>query len=694
MSRLRRRRKDGKFSLATILRFGIQAVRSIQAVHEVGFLHRDIKVWHTRDMCGGKGRDDGGTWCGCVAVRTRSHAPVAACCLGRQPSNFVIGSNRNTLHGSQTGATCPSDAGGALELSLMSPSKICIIDFGLARAFRDRATGAVLPSRGHIKGFRGTPRYASVHVHREEDLSRRDDLWSLFYILVEFCTGDLPWGSKRDKDEIGALKEKYMSLRLLKTGAPGDCPSCLVPFMQHLYSLSFESKPNYAYLIELLQHKLRKMGYGSCEGDGAADAQGDDAPFDWEDTSTLSTMDASIDATAAPAAAQAQTQPQALRSPGQPGFDVDALPSPMPVYSDADGGADVQAEASPGVGAQDLQQQRHALDVEYAPRTPTELELELDPDPQLLDQHVPQLPFGSGSFSFSVFGGGGGAGGGVGGALPSDSCSSLSAALAPQAAASASSSAAALQPCAALPGTSPFAPTDALPLASPVALLQPLPVAVAAAIAGAPFPASPGRAHAHSASVGSALALSPSSFAPGVPAGAPAPASASAFGSLPLAQPIPVPDTVILSPRRAHARSVSQHAAPAAAAAGPAMAAASPAPAAAASASAAVPAAVPAGAPAAALLPLRPTPPAGVPPPAYSVRSFGRFHRRLAERSPSKPLPLAQAQQIICDDHDGEVHVALRHIDASTAAMSLESAFAAVHEPTPAPAPPPPPAPS
>ena len=38
--RLRRRRKDGKFSLPTILRFGVQAIRSIQAVHDIGFLHR------------------------------------------------------------------------------------------------------------------------------------------------------------------------------------------------------------------------------------------------------------------------------------------------------------------------------------------------------------------------------------------------------------------------------------------------------------------------------------------------------------------------------------------------------------------------------------------------------------------------------------------------------------------------------
>ena len=41
-----------------------------------------------------------------------------------------------------------------------------------------------LPPRARINGFRGTPRYASVNVHREMDLSCRDDLWSLLYILV------------------------------------------------------------------------------------------------------------------------------------------------------------------------------------------------------------------------------------------------------------------------------------------------------------------------------------------------------------------------------------------------------------------------------------------------------------------------------------------------------------------------------
>ncbi len=72
-----------------------------------------------------------------------------------------------------------------------------IIDFGLARQYRDRHTLELIPSRGHVRGFRGTPRYASVHVHREQDLARRDDLWSLLYILIEFCVGDLPWGQYR-----------------------------------------------------------------------------------------------------------------------------------------------------------------------------------------------------------------------------------------------------------------------------------------------------------------------------------------------------------------------------------------------------------------------------------------------------------------------------------------------------------------
>lgn len=67
-----------------------------------------------------------------------------------------------------------------------------MIDFGLARRFVDEE-GTHLPER-HDASFRGSKTYASVHAHYNQDLSRRDDLWSWFYILVELVDGELIGG--------------------------------------------------------------------------------------------------------------------------------------------------------------------------------------------------------------------------------------------------------------------------------------------------------------------------------------------------------------------------------------------------------------------------------------------------------------------------------------------------------------------
>ena len=32
-------------------------------------------------------------------------------------------------------------------------------------------------------------RYASIHSHQSRDLGRRDDLWSLLYLMIEFVVG-------------------------------------------------------------------------------------------------------------------------------------------------------------------------------------------------------------------------------------------------------------------------------------------------------------------------------------------------------------------------------------------------------------------------------------------------------------------------------------------------------------------------
>lgn len=73
----------------------------------------------------------------------------------------------------------------------MSYFKVFILDFGLAREYLDDRK-KLRPAR-EVAAFRGTIRYASLSTHRSKELGRHDDLISLFYMLVEFITGVLPW---------------------------------------------------------------------------------------------------------------------------------------------------------------------------------------------------------------------------------------------------------------------------------------------------------------------------------------------------------------------------------------------------------------------------------------------------------------------------------------------------------------------
>ncbi|UYV70533.1 TTBK2 [Cordylochernes scorpioides] len=80
--------------------------------------------------------------------------------------------------------------------------KVFMLDFGLARQYVT-ATGEVRPPRA-AAGFRGTVRYASVNAHKNKEMGRHDDLWSLFYMLVEFVNGQLPWRKIKDKEQVGS----------------------------------------------------------------------------------------------------------------------------------------------------------------------------------------------------------------------------------------------------------------------------------------------------------------------------------------------------------------------------------------------------------------------------------------------------------------------------------------------------------
>lgn len=70
-----------------------------------------------------------------------------------------------------------------------------IIDFGLAKKYRDPVSGYHIPFSRHPHGLHGvgTSLFASINTHLGLESSRRDDLESLAYMLIYFLRGTLPW---------------------------------------------------------------------------------------------------------------------------------------------------------------------------------------------------------------------------------------------------------------------------------------------------------------------------------------------------------------------------------------------------------------------------------------------------------------------------------------------------------------------
>lgn len=140
-------------------------------------------------------------------------------------------------------------------------NQVNVIDFGLAKKYRDPKTHLHIPYREN-KNLTGTARYASINTHLGVEQSRRDDLESLGYVMMYFCRGSLPWQGLKaatKKQKYDRIMEKKMttSTEFLTRGYPNE----FAIYLNYTRSLRFDDKPDYSYLRKLFRDLFVREGF-------------------------------------------------------------------------------------------------------------------------------------------------------------------------------------------------------------------------------------------------------------------------------------------------------------------------------------------------------------------------------------------------------------------------------------------------
>lgn len=118
-----------------------------------------------------------------------------------------------------------------------------MIDFGFCKKYSVATTEPAT-----TMGLLGSPNYASINAHDRVELSRRDDLESLGYMLIYLCLGKLPWADSADQQSIRMQKLRVLEeLRI---------PVVLVGYMRYVRALKFNELPDYKFLSDFM-----KMSY-------------------------------------------------------------------------------------------------------------------------------------------------------------------------------------------------------------------------------------------------------------------------------------------------------------------------------------------------------------------------------------------------------------------------------------------------
>ena len=139
-----------------------------------------------------------------------------------KPSNFVfgVGNKKNTLY---------------------------LIDFGLSKRYD--YDGKHIDC-GVIKNIIGSVNFVSLNVHNLIEPSRKDDIESSIYVILNMLLGKLEWFDKSSMKNIISLKTNLIHLP--------EIPDFIKNMLLYTRNLHFNETPDYDFLIQLIINEYNK----------------------------------------------------------------------------------------------------------------------------------------------------------------------------------------------------------------------------------------------------------------------------------------------------------------------------------------------------------------------------------------------------------------------------------------------------
>jgi len=141
-------------------------------------------------------------------------------------------------------------------------TQIFMIDFGLCKSFLNN-------DRTHIdmkknQNLIGSQTYASINAHNYDELSRRDDLESVCYMLIYFVLGKLDWqnintniNNKNTNTNVIIKQIKENITNIDKNDK--QIPLNLITILQYTRTLKFKEEPDYDYIIDMLTVEINDL---------------------------------------------------------------------------------------------------------------------------------------------------------------------------------------------------------------------------------------------------------------------------------------------------------------------------------------------------------------------------------------------------------------------------------------------------